>query len=66
MRQAEGTLDVEARRELMSQIEDIMQERGAIGNSYWKRVWNITANAFHGIEAHPTDFDLLYEVWRDA
>ncbi len=66
VRQAEGTLDVEARRELMSQIEDIMQDRGPIGNSYWKRVWNITSTAFHGIEAHPTDFDLLYEVWRDA
>lgn len=66
VRQAEGTLDVEARREIMSQIEDIMQDRGPIGNSYWKRVWNITSNAFHGIEAHPTDFDLLYEVWRDA
>ena len=66
LRQAEGTLDVEARREIMSKIEDIMQSRGPIGNSYWKRVWNITANAFHNIEAHPTDFDLLYEVWRDA
>lgn len=66
LRQAEATLDVEARRELMSQIEDIMQSRGPIGNSYWKRVWNITANAFHGVEAHPTDFDLLYEVWKEA
>ncbi len=64
--QAEGTLDVEARRELMSKIEDIMQDRGPIGNSYWKQVWNITANAFHGFEAHPTDFDLLYEVWKEA
>jgi len=66
LRQAEGTLDVEARRELMSQIEDIMQNEGPIGNSYWKRTWNITSTAFHGIEAHPTDFDLLNEVWKEA
>ena len=41
LRQAEKTLDVEARREIMSDIEDIMQERGPIGNPYWRKVWNI-------------------------
>lgn len=66
LRQAEGTLDVEARRELMSQIEDIMQDRGPIGNSYWKRVWNATKSEFQNVTAHPTSFDLLYEVWKDA
>jgi peptide/nickel transport system substrate-binding protein len=66
LRQAEATLDIEARRELMSQIQDIMQDRGPIGNSYWKNVWNITSNDFQNIQAHPTDFDLLYEVWKQA
>lgn len=66
MREAEATLDVEARRELMSQIEDIMQERGPIGNSYWKKVWNISRNEFQNVQAHPTDYDLLYEVWKEA
>lgn len=63
LRQAEATLDVEARRELMSQIEDIMQERGPIGNAYWKRVWNITHEKFQNVAAHPTSYDLLYEVY---
>lgn len=63
LRQAEATLDVEARREIMCQIEDIMQERGPIGNSYWKNVWNITHERFEGIEAHPTAFDFYYEVY---
>ena len=65
LRQAEGTLDVEARREIMCQIEDIMQERGPIGNSFWKNVWNITHQKFQGVVAHPTAYDLLYEVWID-
>ena len=65
LRQAEGTLDVEARRELMSQIEDIMQDRGPIGNSFWKRVWNITHEKFQNIQGHPTAHDFLYEVWID-
>jgi peptide/nickel transport system substrate-binding protein len=66
LRQAEGTLDVEARREIMCQIEEIMQNRGPIGNSYWKRVWNITRSEFQNVEAHPTSYDLLNTVWKDA
>jgi len=58
-------LDVEARRELMSKIEDIMQERGPIGNSFWKNVWNVTHERFQNIVGHPTAYDLLYEVWID-
>lgn len=65
LREAEATLDVEARRSIMSQIEDIMQERGPIGNSYWKNVWNITHEKFQNIVAHPTAYDLLYDVWID-
>ena len=65
LREAQGTLDVEARRALMCQIEDIMQERGPIFNSFWKSVWNITASKFKNIKAHPTAYDLLYEVWLD-
>ncbi len=66
LREAQGTLDVEARRGLMCQIEDIMQERGPIFNSFWKSVWNATASEFKNVEAHPTAYDLLYEVWKDV
>lgn len=61
--QAEGTLDVEARREIMSQIEDIMQERGPIGNAYWKNVWKIIDDKFKQAPAHPTSYDLYYETY---
>ena len=64
MREAEATLDVEARRSLMCQLEDIMVERGPIGNSYWKNVWNITNESFQNTKAHPTAYDLLYDVWK--
>jgi peptide/nickel transport system substrate-binding protein len=63
--QAQTTLDVEARRAIMCDIEDIFQERGPIGNSFWKSVWNITRNEFKNVKAHPTAYDLLYEVWKD-
>lgn len=65
LREAEATLDLEERRAIMCNIEDIMQERGPIGNSYWKNVWNITHKRFQGIEAHPTAYDFFYEVYED-
>ena len=66
LREAQGTLDVEARRALMCQLEDIMQERGPIFNSFWKNVWNATKSTFQNVVAHPTAYDLLNEVWKDA
>jgi peptide/nickel transport system substrate-binding protein len=65
LREAQGTLDVEARRSLMCKIEDIFQERGPIFNSFWKSVWNITASKFQNVKAHPTAYDLMYDVWLD-
>ncbi|NJN96940.1 MAG: hypothetical protein HC875_24000 [Anaerolineales bacterium] len=66
LREAEGTLDVEARRDIMCNIEEIMQDRGPIGNSFWKKVWNVTRKEFQNIKAHPTAYDLLNDVWKDA
>jgi peptide/nickel transport system substrate-binding protein len=63
LREAQGTLDVEARRSIMCKMEDIMQERGPVFNSYWKNVWNITNSKFQNMKAHPTAYDLMYDVW---
>ena len=66
LRQAEAELDVEARRAIMCQIEDIMQSRGPIGNPFWRNVWHIMSDKFHNISAHPTNYDLFYEVWKSS
>jgi peptide/nickel transport system substrate-binding protein len=66
LREAEATLDVEARRAIMCDIEDIMQERGPIGNSFWKNVWNATRTEFKNVVAHPTQYDFHYDTWKDA
>lgn len=66
LRQAEQTLDVEARREIMCQIEDIMQERGPVGISYWRNTWNITRAEFKNVKAHPAGYDLFYDVWKEG
>lgn len=64
--QAEKTLEVEDRRAIMCQLEDIFQERGPVANSFWKRVWRLARSNVKGIRAHPTDYDLFYDVWKEA
>lgn len=65
LREAEGTLDVEARRALMAKLEAIQQDRGSVGITYWQNVWDITVPKFQNIKGHPTDYDLWNEVWFD-
>jgi peptide/nickel transport system substrate-binding protein len=65
LRQAEGTLDVEERRDLMCQIQSLMQEQGPIGISYWSYVWRISRAEIHQIEAHPNGYDMFTEVWKE-
>jgi len=63
--EAERTLDVEERRAIMCQIEDIFLDRGPIGIAYWKQVWNIVPEKFKNVNAHPTEYDQYYETWID-
>ena len=62
---ANGTLDVEARRGIMKDLEVIMQERGPIGNAYWFTTWVIMNKKFQNVHAHPTDYHLWNDVWFD-
>jgi peptide/nickel transport system substrate-binding protein len=63
--EAQGTLDIEARREIVAELERIQMERGSIGISYWRRVWEIFNPAFQNVQAHPTLYNLWREVWYD-
>jgi peptide/nickel transport system substrate-binding protein len=58
--QAQGTLDVEARRALMEKLETIQRDRGSIGIAWWQNVWEVWNPAFQGVEPHPT----AYNLWR--
>jgi peptide/nickel transport system substrate-binding protein len=65
LREAERTLDVEARREIMCQIEDIQMEEAPVGIAFWTDVWYICHERFQNVYAHPTNYDILYDVWED-
>jgi peptide/nickel transport system substrate-binding protein len=64
--QANGTVDLEARREIFCQLEQIQAERGSIGIAYWMNIWQIHRNEMHGAEPHPTQYMLFNNVWKEA
>jgi peptide/nickel transport system substrate-binding protein len=65
LKRAQGTLDVEARRAIMLELQRIQQERGSIAIAWWQSVWNIYHPRFQNLYAHPTHFQLWREVWLD-
>ncbi len=64
--EAQATLDVDARRSIFCKMEDIMQDHGPIGNSFWKNVWNITRKEFQNVVSHPTAYYLMNKVWKQV
>ena len=64
--QANGTLDVDARRELFCEIEQIMMDRGPIGIAYWQNIWMVYRKKVKDVPGHPTLYMLFNEVWKEA
>ena len=51
---AEGTLDIEARREILGELEKIMQEDGPIAQPLWRSVYVAYDKRVKGFAVHPT------------
>ncbi len=54
--QAEGTLDLEARRAIMKELEIIMQEDGPITQPLWRSVYSAWSDKVAGFRHHPTSY----------
>ncbi len=61
---AEGILDVEKRREVMKEIQTIMQEDGPIVQSVWQNVFQAMSKDVKGFAAHPTQYIFPWEWSR--
>ncbi|PYO19907.1 MAG: ABC transporter substrate-binding protein [Candidatus Rokuibacteriota bacterium] len=51
---AEGTIDVAARREMMAQLEKILQEDGPIVQPVWRAIFTFMDKRVQGLKVHPT------------
>jgi peptide/nickel transport system substrate-binding protein len=63
---AEGLLDVDARREVVAELEKIMQEDGPIAQPLWRSVFTVHDQKVLGFEMHPTNYIFLETLAMQA
>lgn len=63
--EANGTLDVEKRREIFCDLEQIMIDRGPIGIPYWRNIFYVYSEDLRDVPGHPTYYMHFHEVWKE-
>ncbi len=58
--EANAIADVDARREKMRRLEEIMQEEGVIIQPFWRSIYNHSRSEVVGAEMHP-QFEIKYQ-----
>jgi peptide/nickel transport system substrate-binding protein len=66
LKEAEATLDLAKRRELVGKLEEIQKERGSICTPFWMNVWKIYDKKFHAVIPSPEEYAIFYETWKEA
>ena len=62
--QANGIADADERREVMAQLQQIMQDEGVLIQPYWRSLYRNLRPNVHGAEMHPT-FEVRYQhYWK--
>ncbi len=65
LKQAEATLDLAKRKELVGQLETIQKERGSICTPFFMNVWQVYKKNIHGVEPSPEEFCILHSAWKE-
>jgi peptide/nickel transport system substrate-binding protein len=60
--QAEGTLDVNQRREIMAKLEGILQDDGPIVQPLWRSVFTFFDKRVQGYRIHPTYYIFAHQL----
>lgn len=63
---AEGILDVDKRREVMAQLEQILQEDGPIVQPFWRSLFTFYDKRVRGFRMHPTNYIFGQELGIEA
>ena len=53
---AEATVDLEARKQILGQLEEIMQQDGPIIQPLWRSVFTAASDKVKGFAMHPTSY----------
>jgi len=66
LKEANGTLDLDQRRQIMCKLEQIQWDRGSIGAPFWQYNWQVTTKRVQNSEPHPTGYYFLEKVWLSS
>ncbi|MCI0520329.1 MAG: ABC transporter substrate-binding protein [Chloroflexi bacterium] len=66
LKQAEGTLDLAKRRELVGKLEEIQKDRGSVCIPFFMNVWKIYDKKVRAIIPSPEEYAIFYETWKEA
>lgn len=66
LEEANGTLDVGARREIFRDLQRIQYERGSIGIPFWRNIWFAYRDTVKDVPGHPTWYMLFNEVSKEV
>lgn len=58
--------DPDRRREVMADLEKILQDSGIMIQPFWRKLYNHSVENVHGFEMHPTFCMFLEKVWIAA
>jgi len=64
--EAEGYLDIDKRRAVMTKIEKLMLEEGPIVVPLWRAVFNYSDRKIKGYKIHPSAYIEAKDMWIDA
>lgn len=65
LKEAEATLDLSKRKELVGRLEQIQRDRGSVLIPFFMNVWKIYDKKFHGIVDSPEEYAIFYETWKE-
>ncbi|MBY8975424.1 ABC transporter substrate-binding protein [Rhodobacteraceae bacterium NNCM2] len=66
LNKALGTPDPEARKEIMKDVEQILQDSGTIIQPYWRSIFRHSSPRVHGFPAHQAQEMHLERVWLES
>lgn len=66
LEEANGTLDVDARRKIFCKLEQIQIDRGSVGVSYWRNVWMVTRKRVRNAVSHPNGYLFCSKLWLSS
>ncbi|MFN2290604.1 MAG: ABC transporter substrate-binding protein [Anaerolineae bacterium] len=66
LEQANGTVDIEARRQIFCDLEQIQMDRGSVGIPYWMNIWMVYRTNVMNVVPHPNIYMLFNETWKSA